>query len=194
MHDIEPYYNWRVFYIVEEDPRSVLFGKDYDEFYFSNKVYNYYIHPQWDDFGSDTLYHKILYADYDTGFAVIELIGEWNDCLHNDIMFFRRNVLDHLMNNDIYKFAIIGENVLNFHGGDEEYYEEWQERVLEEGGWIVFVNLFQHVYEEMMQTNIHHYVSLLPVLMNFEWRKLDPTNLFNTFDGLILKNKFIETE
>lgn len=194
MHDIEPYYNWRNFYTVEDDPQSLLYGKNYDEFYFTNRVYNYYIHPQWDEFGSDTLYHKIIYADYDMGFAVIEMIGEWNDCLHNDIMFFKQNVLNHLMDNGIFKFAIIGENVLNFHGGDEDYYEEWYESVIEEGGWILFINLFQHVYEEMVNTHLHHYVNILPHLMNFEWRKHDPPNLFNTFDALILKKNFIETE
>ena len=49
------------------------------EFEYSNTVYNYYIHPQWDDIGSGTLYMKELYADYENGFAILEFIGEWND-------------------------------------------------------------------------------------------------------------------
>ena len=53
------------------------YGRQYDEFKFTNKIYNYFIHPQWDDFGSATLYAKILYVEYDEGYAVIELMGEW---------------------------------------------------------------------------------------------------------------------
>ena len=29
---------------------------------------------------------KILFADYEQNFAIIELIGEWNDAIENDIM------------------------------------------------------------------------------------------------------------
>ncbi len=49
-------------------------------------IYNYYIHPQWDDFGSRTLYLKVLLADYDEQYVIIELFGEWNDAIENDIM------------------------------------------------------------------------------------------------------------
>ena len=86
MHEIEPFYNWRHLYVSEEDPKSPFFGRDYSEFEFSQAVYNYYIHPQWDEFGSRTLYLKIIYADYELGYAVIEMIGEWNDAIENDIM------------------------------------------------------------------------------------------------------------
>ena len=74
MHDIEPYYHWRHLYTAEADPRSIFFGRTYSEFEFSQTVYNYYIHPQWDEFGSKTLYLKILYTDYDAKFAIIEFI------------------------------------------------------------------------------------------------------------------------
>ena len=76
MHDIEPYYRWRSHYVASEDPRSPFHGRVYSEFQFTEKIYNYYIHPQWDGFGSATLYLKILYVDYDEGYAMIELIGE----------------------------------------------------------------------------------------------------------------------
>ena len=85
MHEIEPYYNWRHLYIADEDEKSPFFGRTYSEFEFTQTVYNYYIHPQWDDFGSQTLYLKILFADYDLGFCIIEFIGEWNDAIENDI-------------------------------------------------------------------------------------------------------------
>ena len=81
MHDIEPYYSWRHLYIASEDKKSPFFGRQYSEFEFTHAVYNYLIHPQWDEMGSATLYLKVLYANYETGFAVIELIGEWNDAI-----------------------------------------------------------------------------------------------------------------
>jgi len=69
MHDIEPHYNWRDHYIASEDHRSPFFQRVYNEFQFSQKVYNYYIHPQWDNFGSQTLYLKILFVDYEMGYS-----------------------------------------------------------------------------------------------------------------------------
>ena len=50
--------------------------------------------PLWDEFGSSTLYMKILMADYQEGYAIIELIGEWNDAIENDIMILKRDVID----------------------------------------------------------------------------------------------------
>ncbi len=125
MQEIEPFYNWLEYYTSEEDEASPFFGKEYNEFEFTNTIYNYFIHPQWDEFGSATLYLKVLLADYDTGVAIIEFIGEWNDTLYNDIMFLKRDVIDVFIGNGINKFILIGENVLNFHGGDDDYYEEW---------------------------------------------------------------------
>ena len=123
MHSIEPYYNWRDEYIAEEDERSPFYGREYSEFEYTNSIYDHLIHPQWDEFGSPTLLMKILYADYERGFAIMEFIGEWNDCLHNDIMFLKRDIADELMHEGINKFILIGENVLNFHYSDDSYYE-----------------------------------------------------------------------
>ncbi len=97
MHDIEPHYSWRNLYSAEEDERSPFFGREYSEFEFTNSIYGYCIHPQWDEIGSPTLFIKILFVDYDEKFAVIEMLGEWNDCLHNDIMFLKRDAIDKLM-------------------------------------------------------------------------------------------------
>ena len=145
MHDIEPHYQWRDRYIASEDEQSPFFGRVYDEFQFSQKIYNYFIHPQWDAFGSNTLYLKILFVEYQQGFAVLELIGEWNDCLQNDIMFLKRNIADDLAQNGIHKFVLVCENVLNFHASDDSYYQEWFEDVSEEHGWICFLNLLPPV-------------------------------------------------
>jgi len=104
MHEIEPYYNWRDRYIASEDERSPFYGRIYNEFVFTQKIYNYFIHPQWDEFGSQTLYLKILFADYDLGFAIIEMLGEWNDCLQNDVMYLKRDVVDELAKQGINKY------------------------------------------------------------------------------------------
>ena len=94
MHTIEPFYNWRHIYVSEEDQRSPFYGRQYSEFEYSQTVYNYYIHPQWDDFGSKTLYLKILIADYEEKYAIIEMLGEWNDAIENDMCLL--HVIKHL--------------------------------------------------------------------------------------------------
>ena len=140
MQHIEPYYKWRDYYVAAEDKKSPFYKREYSEFYYTNTIYNYYIHPQWDDFGSPTLYLKILFVDYDQQFAIIEFLGEWNDCIENDIMTLKRDVIDQLLRAGIIKFILIGENILNFHADDECYYEEWYENVTDEEGWIAMRN------------------------------------------------------
>ena len=128
MQDIETYYSWRHLYIADEDDLSPFYGREYNEFEYTNTVYNYYIHPQWDDFGSSTLYMKVLFSDYDQNFAILEFIGEWNDAINNDIMLLKRDVIDVMICNGINKYILIGENVLNFHASDDCYYQEFIER------------------------------------------------------------------
>ncbi len=184
MHDIEPHYSWRDEYIASEDESSPFYGREYDEFTFRQKVYNYFVHPQWDSFGSQTLYTKILFADYEKGYAILEFIGEWNDCLYNDIMFLKREVIEPLMQNGIFKFVLICENVLNFHGSDDCYYEEWQEEVMEEDGWIVFANVLQHVEEEMKATALQQYVFFGGIFNDVNWRPLKPKFVVERIDEL----------
>ena len=38
------------------------------------------------------------------GFTIIELLGEWNDTLYNDIMYLKREVIDNLISNGIDNF------------------------------------------------------------------------------------------
>ena len=97
MHQIEPFYNWRDDYRAEEDQHSPFYGREYSEFQFSKNIYNYFIHPQWDDFESETLSLKILFADYKNEFAIIEFLGEWNDCIQCDILSLKSNVLNVLI-------------------------------------------------------------------------------------------------
>lgn len=185
MQDLEPYYYWRDYYTSEEDELSPFFGKEYSEFEFSNTIYNYYIHPQWDDFGSNTLYLKILFADYDQGFVIIELIGEWNDCLHNDIMLLKRDLIDVFIQNNITKFILIGENVLNFHAGDDCYYEEWFDDI--DDGWIALVNFRDYVESEIISAHLDQYMMMGSPINDLHWRKLTPPALFSIIDEMTKK-------
>lgn len=176
MHNLEPYYRWRELYQAENDHLSPFYDREYSEFEFSNQIYNYLIHPQWDEFGSPTLYTKILFADYKEEFAILELIGEWNDAIHNDIMMFKREVAEVLMANGINKFILIGENVLNFHSSDDCYYEEWFQDL--EDGWIVALNFQPHVLEEITRANIDYFLIFGGELDQMPWRKFTPHQLF----------------
>jgi hypothetical protein len=184
LQDIEPYYNWRHLYTAEEDEHSPFYGRAYSEFEFSNTVYNYYIHPQWDDFGSRTLYMKLLMVDYDLNYAIIELLGEWNDAIENDIMIMRREVTDKLFAAGINKFILIAENVLNFHSSDDSYYENWREEVAEEGGWVVILNMPQQSQYDFKRARLTNYVQL----MDFEqWRTLKPELVFQQVDNTVMR-------
>ena len=185
MHDIEPHYHWLEMYSASEDRQSPFFGKQYNEFSYTKKIYNYFIHPQWDEFGSNTLYMKLLFVDYHEQYAIIELIGEWNDALTNDVMFFKRNIIDHLIKEDINKFIVLCEHVLNFHGSDDCYYEEWMDDIRDDDGWISFVNTFDHVANEMNSFTIQHYVNFGDHFNNLNWRKMSPQSLFSTVQHLI---------
>jgi len=184
MHDIEPFYNWRHIYIAEEDPKSPFFGRKYSEFEYSQTVYNYYIHPQWDDFGSRTLYLKIIYVDYELNFAVIELLGEWNDAIENDIMELKREVMDILYYQKIYKYILITENVLNFHSSDKEYYQEWYDEVSEENGWIVALNMPESTQYDFKKKKLNYYIELMEIP---EWRVYKPYHLFKKIDTELMK-------
>ncbi|HFA47785.1 MAG TPA: hypothetical protein ENJ95_02060 [Bacteroidetes bacterium] len=185
MHNIEPYHRWRDQYISAEDELSPFFGRSYDEFYYTQKIYNYFIHPQWDNFGSATLYMKVLFVDYKKGFAVFEMFGEWNDCLHNDVMFLKRDVVDEMLPEGINKFIIIGENVLNFHASDDCYYEEWYDDVKEDGGWVCLLNLLPHVEEEMKDARLDFFLNFGHQFNDVNWRAFLPKNLLKKVEGLM---------
>lgn len=187
MHEIEPFYNWRDHYISEEDEKSPFFGKEYDEFQYSTKIYNYFIHPQWDGFGSPTLYTKILYVDYEEQFSILEFIGEWNDCINNDIMFLKRDLIDFLIAEGITKFILIGEHVLNVHSNEDDYYEEWYEDIIDEGGWITLLNLRDHVVDEWNEAGINRYMHYGERYNDVNWRKLKPNQLAVAVESQLLK-------
>ncbi|MEM6736455.1 MAG: hypothetical protein AAGC64_04860 [Bacteroidota bacterium] len=183
MHTITPYERWNQFYNSSYDERSPFSGKEYNYDLYSENIYGYYIDPAWDFFGSETLYIKIIYIDYSAGFAAIEMIGEWNDAINNDIMMFKRNIIEHLSSHGINQYALIGENVLNFHGSDDCYYEEWFEDV--EDGWIAAINFKDFVLEEMKQYNIDNYINMSGSLEIEKWRTLTPGKFYELVNNLI---------
>lgn len=186
MHTIEPYYNWRNYYVASEDPNSPFFEREYSEIFFTDHIYDHYIHPQWDNIGSPTLFLKVLFADYQEGFAIIELMGEWNDCINNDIMTLKRDIIEMMMQDGISKFILIGENVLNFHSSDECYYEEWFEEVEDAEGWISLLNFRQHVLEDFQSADIDSYFVMGGQLNDVSWRTYTPAHLFNKIRSVVM--------
>src|SRR6185312_13822744 len=162
MHEIEPFYNWRHIYVSEEDERSPFYGRVYSEFEFSQTIYNYYIHPQWDDFGSRTLYLKVLLADYDERYVVIDKFFEFG----------------------ITKFILIAENVLNFHSGDKDYYEEWFEEVTDADGWIVCLNMPEQTQYDFRKAKLNRWIELVEL---GNWRTYKPIHLFRLIDSQMAK-------
>lgn len=185
MHTLEPYFNWRHDYIAAEDEKSPFYGTIHNEFEFDKQVYNFLLHPQWDDFGSQTLYLKVLYADYDLGYTIIEFIGEWNDALYNDIMLLKREIIDLMIAEGINKFILIGENVLNFHASDDSYYEEWFQDI--EDGWIAGLHFTENVINEFKEANIDYYINFGGFLNTVPWRTLKPKQLFQQINEYLVK-------
>ncbi|GCC50838.1 hypothetical protein SanaruYs_10570 [Chryseotalea sanaruensis] len=183
MHNILPYERWLSLYDPALDERSPFHGKEYNYDVYSENIYGYYIDPAWDFMGSETLYIKILFASYKKGFAIVEFIGEWNDAINNDIMHLKRNVIELLAAEGINKYILIGENILNFHGSDDSYYEEWFDDV--EEGWIAAVSFPEFIRQEMERYGIDRYINMGGTLEIERWRTLQPNLFFELVDKLI---------
>ena len=173
MHQLEPYFNWKDRYLAESDERSPFFGRLHSQPAFKT-IYNYCLHPEWDEFGSETLFAKLLFVDYDEGAAIIEFVGEWNDAIGNDIMFLWENVINPLLNSSIYKFILIGENILNFHGSEDDYYQAWFDELKENAGWIVGLNFRAHVIDEMDNYGLLSFLHLKNPFKSVVWRTHKP--------------------
>lgn len=174
MHHIEPYFNWIHLYNASEDELSPFYGVEPNLFEYTNQVYNYYIHPDWNDFGSNTLYLKVLYVNYGYGEAIIEFIGEWNDAVENDIMQLKRELIDVLLQCGISKYVLICENVMNFHADANDYYQEWNEEIEEMEGYVVMLNMPNHCIDEMKNSRIAKYFFFLEY---DKWRIHKPQHL-----------------
>jgi F0F1-type ATP synthase gamma subunit len=130
---------------------------------------------------------KVLYCHYENGFAIIELIGEWNDLLYNDIMFLKREVIETMMQQGVSKFILIGENILNFHTSDDSYYEEWFEEVNDSDGWIALMNVREHVLSDINSANIDSYFVMGGKLNEVRWRTMNPDQLFESVERHVMR-------
>jgi hypothetical protein len=183
MHNIVPYERWLELYNTALDQHSPFHGKDYHYDVYSETIYGYYIDPAWDYIGSETLYMKILMADYTRGYAILEFIGEWNDAINNDIMHLKRNVIELLAAAGINKYILLGEHIFNFHGSDDSYYEEWFDEV--EDGWIAAVSFPEFIRSEMEKYQLGQYINMGGTLELEHWRTLKPRVFFELVEGLI---------
>lgn len=174
--DIEPFYGWLVQYSHETDDRSPFHGVQHNLFYFDRFIHNIPCHPLWDDIGSESLLVKILYADYDIGYAIIELFGEWNDLFENDYKLLAENCLTYLIDQGIQRFILIGENVFHIYLETDDYYQALQEEL--EDGWICVMKMREEVREEMEQYGILDYFYWSPIVDELNWRRLRPKQLF----------------
>lgn len=89
------------------------------------------------------------------------------------------------MENGVNKFVLIGENLLNFHGNDEDYYEEWFEEVEESEGWNAFVNLRPHVKDELKDYDLDYYFLMGGELEELDWRTATPTQFISRIERYI---------
>ena len=99
-------------------------------------------------------------------------------------MTLKRDVIDHLIAHNIYKFILVGENILNFHSSDDCYYEEWSEDLEERGGWVCMIGLPEQSRYDFTRAGINRYVHLLDIP---DWRPFTPGNLYQKVDNLIMK-------
>ncbi len=185
MQDIEPFYNWEKHYVAADDKRSPFYRRTYNLHTYENDIYGYYIHPLWDTIESETLYCKVIFADYQQRYAVVELFGEWNDTLHNDVMFLKRNLVDYMTKEGIDKFILIAENILNFHGSDDEYYAEWFDDVAD--GWIAIVNSREFVEREWRRYRLDSYLNFGGTLLIENWRTLQPAVFYELVKSMIMR-------
>ncbi|TAE49693.1 MAG: hypothetical protein EAZ89_13855 [Bacteroidetes bacterium] len=176
LRDIEPFYGWLELYSHETDELSPFHEVQHNLFYYDRSMNHIPAHPLWDDFGSESLLVKILFADYDAGYAIIELMGEWNDLFENDYKLLAENCLTYLIDNGINRFILICENVFHIYLQSDDYYEAVQDELGD--GWICALRLRPHVAEEMVSYGIASYVYWSPLLDEIPWRKLRPAQLF----------------
>jgi len=111
-------------------------------------------------------------------------MGEWNDAIENDIMELKREILDLLYQQKIYKYILIAENVLNFHSSDKEYYQEWFEELSDENGWAVALNMPEATQQDFKKKKLQYYIELMELT---DWRVYKPYHLFKKIDEELSK-------
>ena len=98
-------------------------------------------------------------------------------------MMLKREVIDPMILSGISKFILVGENVLNFHGSDDCYYQEWFDEV--EDGWIVAMNFREHVLTELSNYNIDFYLVYGGELNKLNWRNFSPSQLYMHVEHIV---------
>ncbi len=105
--------------------------------------------------------------------------------LYNDVSFLKRQVVDILLAEGINRFLLIGENVLDFHADDNDYYMEWFDDV--EDGWIVGINFRDHVLNEFINSKLDYFIAFGGGFNEFNWRALKPLTLFEKIESMVLR-------
>jgi hypothetical protein len=100
-------------------------------------------------------------------------------------MELKRNVIDSLCLNNIHKFILIGENVMNMHADENDYYQEWFDEI--EEGWIVGLNFRDHVINEFERARLDYYISFGGKFDDYSWKAYRPDQLFDQIENLITK-------
>lgn len=173
---IEPYYGWRHIYNNDLDAASPFHEVEHNLFAYDRRIYTFNAHPQWETIESESLLVKILYANYERGCAIIELLGEWNDLFQNDFKLLCENCLTFLSDAGVDKFILICENVFNAYLDADDYYEAFGDEI--EEGWMCLFRARPNVLEEFDRYNISQYFYWNPQFDGLRWRKLKPWALF----------------
>jgi hypothetical protein len=77
------------------------------------------------------------------------------------------------------------EGVLNFHGEDTDYYEEWLEDISDGDGWVALLNCHGHVMDELTQTRLDNYLAFGEQFNDLAWRPQKPGRIFEAVEGLL---------
>jgi hypothetical protein len=179
--EIVPFGGWLHWYNPVADSHSPFQPPGEDERY----IYTFRAHPAWDSIDSESLLLKILYADYSNGYAVIELLGEWNDLFENDFRLLVQNCLEVLEQAGITRFVLICENVFQAYFQDTEYYEAFQDVLMENEGWIFLLRIRNDVLQELNRYGLDQYFYWSEELQYIAWRKLHPAKLFQLVNRVV---------
>jgi len=184
---VEPYHGWLMYYENASDERSPFHDVEHSLFHYDRQIYTFAAHPLWDTIQSESLLTKILYADYERGTAVVELLGEWNDLFENDFRMLRQQLSDPLYQEGIQKFIFICENVFNAYVEGNDYYQELAEFLEEEEGYLVLLRCRDNVKEDLKAYGIDEFFFWSPQLDSLNWRKLKPWFLLDAVDEQMTK-------
>ena len=106
----------------------------------------------------------------------------WNP-EEKEIVELKREVLEKFMEEGIYKFILIVENVLNFHSDGKDYYEELHEEVTDENGWVVCLNMPEQTQYDFKQAHLNQFIELMEL---DNWRIYRPFHLFKKIDAELM--------